>query len=166
MSREGDLMRRALRRHLLPALASLGFTGKSSKFQRLLPDHQDLLAIQYHKYGGAFILEFGRRERGSLHTSWGPVVPEEKLEVIYLPPTQRGRLQEAETEAQDVFSGFSFQNFGEDNSKYEALARRVAALLPQVDAWFATGTKGANVHAFFGPELHISVSCGDHGKAD
>ena len=148
MSREGDLMRKALRRHLLPALASLGFTGKSSKFQRLLPDSQDLLSIQYHKYGGSFILEFGRRERGPLHTTWGSVVPEEKLEVIYLLPTQRGRLQEAEAEGQDLFAGFSFQGFGEDTGKYEALASRVATLLPQVDAWLSSGTKGANLHAF------------------
>ena len=148
MSREGDLMRKAIRRHLVPALAGIGFSGKSSNFQRLLPHHQDLLAIQYHKYGGAFILEFGRRERGHLQTSWGPIVPEDKLEVMYLLPTQRGRLQEAESQAQDLFSGFSFQGFGEDLGKYEALARRVAALLPQVDAWLATGSKGPNVHAF------------------
>ena len=148
MSREGDLMRKAIRRHLVPALEGMGFTGKSSKFQRLLPDHQDLLTIQYHKYGGSFVLEFGRRERGPLHTSWGPVVPEEKLEVMYLLPTQRGRLQEGEAEAQDLFSGFSFQNFGEDSSKYQGLACRVASLLPQVDAWLSAGTRGTNVHAF------------------
>ena len=148
MSRESDLMRKALKRHLFPALADYGFTGKSSKFQRLLPDWQDLLAIQYHKYGGSFILEFGRRERGPFHTSWGPVIPEEKLEVIYLLPAQRGRLQETEAEAQDIFAGFSFQGFGEDINKYEALAKRVATLLPQVDAWLSSGTKGANVHAF------------------
>lgn len=148
MSREGDLMRKALKRHLVPALASLGFTGKSSKFQRLLPDRQDLLAIQYHKYGGSFILEFGRRERGPLHTSWGPVIPEEKLEVIYLPPTLRARLQETEAVAQDAFAGFTFQGYGEETSKYEALAKRVASLLPQVDAWLSTGTKGENIHAF------------------
>ncbi|QIK37498.1 hypothetical protein GWK36_05340 [Caldichromatium japonicum] len=147
MSREGDLMRKALRRHLLPALAHLGFVGKSSKFQRLLPDWQDLLAIQYFRYGGSFILEFGRRERGPLSTSWGPVVPEEKLDVVYISPGERGRLQETEAEARDLFAGFSFEGFGEDFSKYEALAMRVATLLPQVDAWLSQRVKGPNIHA-------------------
>lgn len=76
MSREGDLMRKALMRHLLPALDRLEFTGKSSKFQRLLPEAQDLLAIQHQEQGGSFILEFGHSEVGSLHTSWGVLVPE------------------------------------------------------------------------------------------
>jgi len=152
MSREGELMRKAIKRHLLPALERLGFTGTSSKFQRLLPESQDLLAIQYFKYGGSFILEFGRRERGSLHTGWGPVVPEEKLEVIYLPVTLRGRLQEteAETEAEAdiLFAGFSFRDFGEEVDTYDKLAKRVAGLLPQIDAWLSTGAKGPNVHTF------------------
>lgn len=47
MSREGDLIRRAMKRSLLPALAVLGFSGTSSTFQRLLPEFQDLLAIRY-----------------------------------------------------------------------------------------------------------------------
>jgi hypothetical protein len=149
MSRAGDLMRKALRRHLLPALVRLGFTGTSVNFQRLRPETQDLLAIQYHKYGGSFILEFGRRGRGSLQTSWGPVVPEEKVEVIYLPVMARGRLQETPTAAgDDVFAGFSFQGFGEDQDSYHTLAERVATLLPQVDAWLSTGAKGPNIHTF------------------
>lgn len=146
MSREGDMMRKALKRHVVPALRALGFIGKTSKFQRLLPENQDLLSIQYNKYGGSFILEFGRRERGPLYTSWGPVIPEEKLEIIYLSPMHRGRLQEAE--AQELFSGFSFQDFGEDIGKYEALAIRVATLLPQIDIWLSMGRKGENIHAF------------------
>jgi hypothetical protein len=79
MSREGELIRRAMKKSLLPALAVTGFSGTSSTFQRLIPEFQDLLAIQYHKYGVSFILDFGRRERGSLHTAWGAIVPEEKL---------------------------------------------------------------------------------------
>jgi hypothetical protein len=148
MSREGDLMRKALKRHLLPALESLGFAGKSAKFQRLLPETQDLLAIQYHKYGGSFILEFGRRERGPLSTGWGDVVPEEKLEVMYLPVALRGRLQETAAATDDIFAGFSFKDFGEDSCKYDNLAERVAGLLPQVEAWLSTGEKGPNVHTF------------------
>jgi hypothetical protein len=147
MAREGDLIRKAFKRHMLPGLASIGFVGRMPNFQRLFPDSQDLLTIQYHKYGGSFILEFGRRQRGSLQTSWGPLVAEEKVEVIYLPTNQRARLQEVESQASDLFAGFSFQHFDEDEQAYEALAIRVLGLLPQVDAWLSSGAKGPNVQA-------------------
>ena len=148
MSRQGDLMRKAIKRHLLPVLERLGFTGTAAKFQRLLPESQDLLAIQYHKYGGSFILEFGRRERGSLPTSWGPIVPEEKVEVMHLPVMMRARLQETEIEADGLFFGFVFRDFGADAEPYDLLAQRVAGLVPQIDAWLSTGVKGPNVHTF------------------
>lgn len=35
MPREGDLMRKALRKHLIPALAAAGFDGRSIRFTRL-----------------------------------------------------------------------------------------------------------------------------------
>lgn len=152
MSREGDLMRKALRRHLVPALQQLGFTGTPSTFRRAGDGWIDLLSVQHWKYGGEFILEFARRgERGPLHTSWGETVPEEKLDVAYLDPMQRARLQQRSfvaSAADGGFGGFRFQGFGEDPRAYDALAGEVVALLPQVDAWLQTRRAGSHVHAF------------------
>ena len=150
MSREGDLMRKALRKHLFPALAAAGFVGKSIHFMRLRDDSQDLLSIQYWKYGGSFILEFGRRDRGPLLTAWGPVIPEESLEVAYLPVRDRARLQERDAPPDDTFAGFSFTGFGEDVAKYEQLALRVASDLPQVDAWLSRREVGPDIAPFAG----------------
>lgn len=150
MSREGDLMRKAFRKHLIPALAAAGFVGKSSNFMRLRDDAQDLLSIQYWKYGGSFILEFGRRDRGPLQTTWGPIIPEESLEVAYLPVGDRARLQARDASLEDTFAGFNFAEFGEDIAKYEHLALRVVSYLPQVDAWLSRREVGPDIAPFAG----------------
>jgi hypothetical protein len=145
MSREGDFMRKALRKHLIPGLAAAGFAGKSIHFMRLSEESQDLLAVQYWKYGGSFILEFGRRARGPLHTSWGPVIPEEQLEVAYLPLADRARLQARDAAPDDLFAGFRFAGFGDDLARYERLAMRVTGHLPQVEAWLCRREVGPDV---------------------
>ena len=146
MSREGDLMRKALKKVLLPELKAMGFVGTSSSFQRRTAEHLDLLDIQYWKYGGQFILEFARTKRGDLNTSWGEIVPEEKIGVAHMSPLKRARLQRTIEATEDLFRGFKFSDFGEDLDKYSALASQVASLLPQVNVWLEGGAAGENVH--------------------
>src|SRR5688572_28138412 len=144
MSREGDLMRKALRKHLLPALARLGFTGNAAHFQRARADTLDLLSIQYWKHGGEFVLEFARRGRGDFVASWGEVVPEAKLDVAYADVLGRARL-EGRRNSRSGFHGFAFDQLGEDAAAYEAIALRVVELLPQVDAWLERSEAGDHV---------------------
>jgi hypothetical protein len=146
MSREGELMRAALRKRLVPALVSMGFTGKSSCFQRRM-GALDLIDIQYWKYGGEFILEFARAGRGDLKTSWGELVPEEKITVAHTSPLDRARLEQRGAMSGEHLRGFSFASFGEDREKYESLASEVASLLPQVEQWFETGRVGTHVRS-------------------
>ncbi len=146
MATSGDLMRRALRRHWLPSLTRLGFSGRTSTFHRLERDAQDLLSLQYWKYGGEFILEFARRPRGPFSTIWGTVVPEEKMEVSHLNPLDRARLQQIEPLAGEHLRGFAFHSFEDDYSKYENLAVQVVELMPAVDAWLRHGTLSTHIH--------------------
>ena len=146
MSREGDLLRKSLRRFVIPELVRLSFVGKTSSFQRTGLDFLDLLSVQYWKYGGEFILEFGRRERGDLLTSWGVLVPEAKIDVAYVNVLQRARLVR-DTRAEG-FRGFRFEGFGEDTSAYDSLAEYVATLLPQVDTWLNSREVGPNISPF------------------
>jgi len=143
MSREGDLLRKSLRKYLLPELREFGFIGKSSSFQRAGSEFLDLLSIQYWKYGGEFILEFARRSRGDLLTSWGVLVPESKLDVAYVSPLERARL--IMRPRASGFGGFIFGGFGGDAAPYDQLALHVASLLPQVDAWLTLGEVGENI---------------------
>ena len=146
MSRNGDLMRKALKRHLFPELARFGFVWKTSNFQRIDTNFQDLLSLQYWKYGGEFILEFARRERGPFSTNWGPVIAENELDVTYLSPTLRARLEQLGPTTGQYLRGFDFSSFGEDALKYDQLAKEVASLLPQVNDWLKSGRRGDHVH--------------------
>jgi len=148
MSREGDMMRGSFKSILIPALARRGFRGNRSTFRRFGPDYLDLLTIQYWKYGGSFVLEFGRTVRGDFQTSGGPIIPEEKMDVAYLVPTARARLEERDPLPDDSFHGFKFDGFGSDPNPYDALAKRVTALLPQIDAWLIRGVAGSSVSPF------------------
>ena len=141
-------MQKALKRFWLPEINRLGFTGKSPDFQRLGADFQDLLSLQYWKYGGEFILEFARRERGSFTTSWGPVIPEEKLEIAYINTLFRARLEQRGSTTGQHLQGFDFSLFGEDVAEYEALAKEVASLLHEVDDWLSLGRVGEHIHSF------------------
>lgn len=143
-------MRKALRAHLIPTLSKCGFAGGASHCMRFRDGTQDLLSLQYWKYGGSFILEFGGRSRGPLRTSWGEVIAEDKLDVAYLAVTDRARLQDRLAPEEDTFAGFAFAGFGDDMNKYHALARRVAGLIPQVDAWLRTGELGPDITPFSG----------------
>ncbi|MFB1486460.1 MULTISPECIES: hypothetical protein [unclassified Thiocapsa] len=68
--------------------------------------------------------------------------------VAYLPVGDRARLQERDAPPDDIFAGFSFAGFGEDVTKYERLALRVASDLPQVDAWLSRREVGPDIAPF------------------
>lgn len=151
MSTENEQMRKAIKRILLPALQSRGYVGSASDMRRASEGGLDLLAIQFAKYGGQFILEFARRERGPLHASWGEVIPEDKLTVAHVRPTMRARLQRIDAPADDTFRGFCFAGYGDDRARYDALAMHVTALLSQVDDWLDRGSAGDHVLPLGGP---------------
>ncbi|WP_136419982.1 DUF4304 domain-containing protein [Herbaspirillum sp. ST 5-3] len=145
MSREGDLIRRELKKHVIPRLEELGFSGKGLYFQRKR-EVLDLLDFQYWKYGGEFLLEFASCELGDLKTSWGEIVPENKITVAHISPLKRARLQQQGPTRGKNFGGFAFEGFADDQERYESLARQVAMLLPQVDLWLRIREVGSHVH--------------------
>ena len=144
MSREDALMRKSLKKWLVPALRERGFASNGWEFQRQ-GEKLDLVAVQFGKYGGEFILEAASRPRGDLHTTWGEVVPEEKVTSAHVSLLERARLEGAPGGA--GLRGFSFVGFGEDREKYETLARVVVGLLPELESWLITKEAGTNVRA-------------------
>jgi hypothetical protein len=144
MSREGDLMRNALRRRFVPAITGRGFIGSGSTFRRVDPRWLDLVTIQYWKYGGQFILEFARLARNEPRLL-APVASEGEIGIEHVLPRQRARLEQREDADADGFRGFRFGGFGEEKNRYEALADQVVELLPQVDAWLESGIRGSHI---------------------
>ena len=148
MPSSGDLMRKALKKGLLPQLASLGFSGKASEFRRNRESVLDLVSIQWGRYGGEFILEFGSSEAGPMKTSWGEIVPEEKITVAHLSVMKRARLAPLTPSPGLQLHGFFFGDFGEDIAEYDKLAKSVSAMLVQVVSWLEDGSIGPNVRPF------------------
>lgn len=139
-------MSKALKRELVPSLERLGFGGKFPRYRREMPGAIEFLAIWYDNAATAFFIEFGTHARGDKQTSWGELVPEAKLMLEHVPITARLRLQADCSGGSITQHWFQFGAFGEDGARYDALARRVAALLPQVEAWFRSGERGPNLH--------------------
>ena len=68
--------------------------------------------------------------------------------MAHLPTVARARLEDRSADSEGLFFGFQFAGYGEDRPRYDALAQRVAALLPQVDAWFQTRDVGPDTRPY------------------
>lgn len=137
-------MSKALKTQLVPRLQAVGFSGRFPDFRR----HSESLhfvSIRYDKAGTAFFLEFGSHPRGDTLTAWGELVPEDKLILEHVPFDSRARLQKHASRTSMPADWFTFDDFGENDELYEALAASVAEMLPQLEAWFAAGASGPNV---------------------
>jgi hypothetical protein len=108
----------------------------------------DLVSIQWGRYGGEFILEFGSCEAGPIKTSWGEIVPEEKITVAHLSVMKRARLVPLVPSLGAQLHGFYFGDFGEDITEYDKLANTVSVMLVQVARWLEDGSIGPNVRPF------------------
>ena len=139
-------MSKALKREFVPALRRQSFEGSFPRYRRETPNAIEFLAIWYDKAATAFFIEFGTHVRGDKQTSWCEIVPEAKLILEHVPFTARLRLQADCSGGSSTENWFRFGAYGEDDSAYEALAHSVAALLPQVEAWFRSAELGPNLH--------------------
>lgn len=145
MTDSNRLMRAAIKKVLLPQLKPGGFTGSGYDFRRARPEWLDLLALQWGKHGGEFILEFARRPRGPMTASWGAVFQEQELTVAHTHPLERARLQPSVAPTGSGLCGFEFAHFGDEKAQYEQLVVMVVGLLPQVEDWLRNGNAGTCV---------------------
>ena len=60
MSVHHDLMMKALKTRLLPALRDRGFKGRFPHFRRAGPDRIDFVMIQFRREGGSFTINIGQ----------------------------------------------------------------------------------------------------------
>jgi len=138
-------MSKALKSELVPALNAAGFVGSFPRFRRHADVAVQFLSVQYDTAGTAFFLEFGSHPPGPKITSWGEVVPEEKLMLEHVPFDSRARLQVRSSSGSGVEDWFQFGHFGENPAPYTLLAASAAAMLAQAEDWLATQQVGPNV---------------------
>ena len=141
-------MTQALKRELVPVLRAAGFPGTFPRFRRDRGQSIEFLSVQYDKAGTAFILEFGSHPPGPKATSWGELVPEDRLLLEHVPLDSRARLQARPGRMSLWDDWFQFGKFGQEAAAYSRLAASVAGMLPQVEAWLATRQSGPNVSPY------------------
>lgn len=140
-----QFMKDALKRIFVPHLITLGYSGKYPHFRKKHDGLLHLASVQFWKYGGSFIVEVAKHPAGPKQTSWGELVPEEKIDVAYAPPTERARLQRNGNNGTE--SGwFRFSQFESDKAKYDALAKEVSSLFAQAEHWLASAEAGPSIH--------------------
>ena len=72
--------RNQLKNLLVPRLKSLGFNGSFPHFRRVRNLRNELLTIQFDKYGtGRFVIELASAPTGAFITYWGKEISESKL---------------------------------------------------------------------------------------
>ena len=141
-------IRAASKKVLEPFLADQGFQGKHPHFQRREGDTLHLLSVIYDKWGGGLVLEFARHAAGDLHTAWGEIVPEAKLEIGYCPADTRARLVASDSGQGRYEDFFRYEQFAEDREQCEQLMSRLLALFDQVDTWLREERVGKNISPF------------------
>jgi hypothetical protein len=144
MSEERDQMKAALRRDFIPALRAAGFRGSLPHFRRVSPDRTDLLAVQFSKWGGSFVLELAQAPAGEFETPYGKRIPAERLTSFDAALAERCRL--GPTTAGDSW----FRYDGDAPDRFDEAARAAAGLLPQALAYWAGDRRQPNVRRFVG----------------
>ena len=127
-------MSAALRSELVPVLTQMGFAGRFPHFHRSAAGAVQFLSVLFDKPATAFVLEFGA------HPLPEGDALDPRIGLAHVSMFARARLQ---TESR---RWFAFGRYGADPEGYRTLAASVAALLPQVDFWFANGERGSNIH--------------------
>ncbi len=148
MTSPAKQVRRRIRAALVPHIESYGFVGKYPAFQRVEEGQLHLLAIVYDKYGGGFVLEFGRMAPGPFEAPWGDTVPQAELEIGHAPLNSRARLVRT-TQGNGLYEDFfRFDEPGMDAAGCARLVDEVVGKFGQVDEWLRGGAKGENVAAY------------------
>jgi len=88
------LMIKALKKLVVPYLREHGFKGSFPHFRRRNGDDMELIAFQFNRYGGSFVVEVGVCGKDGLTTSWGKEIPANKVSVYDLDYGHRFRLRE------------------------------------------------------------------------
>lgn len=125
MSGSRDKMVSALREVVLPTLRDMGFRGSFPNFRRARADQLDLLAFQFSRWGGSFVVELGYCPVSGYTSLSGEHYPPNRVQVHHLHHQQRIRLGSRRPEVADYW----FQFEPESERIYTQTAAEVLPLL-------------------------------------
>jgi len=128
---------------LEPALLAAGYTLDYPNYRRQNGDTVHLLEIQYWKHGGGFLIEMAS-QTGPFKDWSGAELSHEELTTSHTDPMGRARLG-PEKKVGRMRGFFRFDTIQDDPEATDSLMRTVTGMLPQIEAWFASGDFGPNI---------------------
>ena len=140
---QNQIVRRILKKALVPILVGEGFQGKFPDFQRLEKEDLHLLSIVFDKNGGGFFLEFTSHPPGDMETSWGEAISERELTVAHTHFESRARLQQNGHPNSLSEDWFRFDRLSEN--EIEELVQHVGSLISQINDWLREKRVGQNI---------------------
>jgi hypothetical protein len=139
MSESQKLMKQALGEIVLPVLRKSGFSGSLPHLRRHRSDLVDLISFQFDMHGGGFVIEIGQCDPKGFTTNWGKEIPAEKMNVSYLHPDFRPRIQ-----AQPGSGTDSWFRYDRPEDSYPRTASSVLPFLRDLDAQYDALPKPKN----------------------
>ncbi|HET9493906.1 MAG TPA: hypothetical protein VFR15_06720 [Chloroflexia bacterium] len=143
-------MRAALKRIVVPALRTRGFTGELPHLRRVTPDATWTFSTRNWKWGGRFIVDLGRAPAGVYQTVTGELIAPTALTSWDLREADRATLRAVPHVPEEVW--FSYELTTRDRicqwfervvrrgtplDPFERAARAVLEHLPECDRWWA-----------------------------
>jgi hypothetical protein len=114
----------SLKKVLVPALRSAGFTGSWPNWRRVCGNRSDLVNIQHLSIGGTFFINIGQVPAEGFRNDWRSHIPAEKLTVSHATASTR-------VQPEDLIDGWTFGPRSYDEDKplaemhyYEGLSQR------------------------------------------
>ncbi len=89
LAKRRKLMEQALAEIVVPVLRQKGFVGSLPYFRRVRGKELDLLAFQFDKYGGGFVIEIAKTRNEPFRTSWGSLIIPKKIKTWDVPNRRR-----------------------------------------------------------------------------
>ena len=136
MSTSRDHMVKALNASIVPKLRAMGFRGSFPHFRRTGSDQIDLLAFQFDKWGGGFVVEIAKCPAEGITHSWGEVALPAKVKVWDVHPRERLRLQPKLGSSAGDWFRYDQLTLGGGDGDFEGIARQVLPYLDIAEKWW------------------------------
>lgn len=134
MSLERNKMIKSLKEIVIPELRKRNFKGSFPHFRKTKNGITNLLTFQFDRNGGGFIIEIANWKETEFITSWGKIIPLNKLTVFDL--NKRHRIYpKSLTKENGTESWFRYEN-SKSNDIYEMLAQKVVERIPTMEQYW------------------------------